>query len=67
MMGFLGSIDPRKWQDSNIRLRQPGTGVWFIECAEFKSWLSIDQSKLWIYGIRMTVPPSFYLDSTNIL
>ncbi|KAH7410647.1 hypothetical protein BKA64DRAFT_358929 [Cadophora sp. MPI-SDFR-AT-0126] len=51
MLEFLGKIDARKWQDGNIRLRQPGTGIWFIEGAPFKSWLSQEQSKLWINGI----------------
>ncbi|TEY55498.1 hypothetical protein BOTCAL_0232g00060 [Botryotinia calthae] len=46
-----GTIDVMKWQNSNIRLRQPGTGVWFTESKEFKNWASTDNSKLWIYGI----------------
>jgi hypothetical protein len=52
MLRDLGDVNPRKWQDSNIRLRQPGTGVWFTDGPEFKSWLSTDESKLWINGIR---------------
>jgi hypothetical protein len=52
MLDFLGRVDARKWQDSNIRLRQPGTGVWFTDGAEFKTWLLTDESKLWINGIR---------------
>jgi hypothetical protein len=51
MLDFLGKVDPRKWQESNIRLRQPGTGVWFTDGYEFKDWLSTEQSKLWIHGI----------------
>jgi hypothetical protein len=53
MLDFLGKIDFRKWQDSNIRLRQPGTGVWFTDGADFRTWLSTDESKLWVNGIRM--------------
>jgi hypothetical protein len=52
MLKLLGDIDARKWQDSNIRLRQPGTGIWFTDGAEFNSWLSTNESKLWINGIR---------------
>jgi hypothetical protein len=52
MLDFLSTIDARKWQDSNIRLRQPGTGIWFTDGADFTSWLALDESKLWIYGIR---------------
>ncbi|KAH8765160.1 hypothetical protein BGZ57DRAFT_767925, partial [Hyaloscypha finlandica] len=51
MLDLLGRVDARKWQDSNIRLRQPGTGVWFTDGIEFKTWLLIDDSKLWINGI----------------
>ncbi|KAF7950301.1 hypothetical protein EAE96_007589 [Botrytis aclada] len=50
-LNLLGTIDVMKWQNSNIRLRQPGTGVWFTESKEFKNWASTDNSKLWIYGI----------------
>lgn len=52
MLRILGDVDARKWQDSNIRLRQPGTGIWFTDGADFKSWLSTDESKLWVNGIR---------------
>ncbi|KAF4629542.1 hypothetical protein G7Y89_g8607 [Cudoniella acicularis] len=51
LLKVLGSTDARKWQDSNIRLRQPGTGIWFTDGPEFKSWLSTNESKLWINGI----------------
>ncbi|KAF7891213.1 uncharacterized protein EAF02_001538 [Botrytis sinoallii] len=50
-LNLLGTIDVMKWQNSNIRLRQPGTGVWFTESKDFKDWASADNSKLWIYGI----------------
>ncbi|THV48988.1 hypothetical protein BGAL_0217g00130 [Botrytis galanthina] len=50
-LNLLGTIDVMKWQNSNIRLRQPGTGVWFTESKDFKDWSSTDNSKLWIHGI----------------
>ncbi|KAF7925061.1 uncharacterized protein EAE98_007149 [Botrytis deweyae] len=50
-LNLLGTIDVMKWQNSNIRLRQPGTGIWFTESKDFKDWTSTDNSKLWIYGI----------------
>ncbi|KAF7890788.1 uncharacterized protein EAF01_010597 [Botrytis porri] len=50
-LNLLGTIDVMKWQNSNVRLRQPGTGVWFTESKEFEDWASTDNSKLWIYGI----------------
>jgi hypothetical protein len=51
MLDFLSTVDARKWQDSSIRLRQPGTGIWFTDEQVFKSWLAADESKLWVYGI----------------
>ncbi|KAF7891829.1 hypothetical protein EAF00_008131 [Botryotinia globosa] len=50
-LNLLGTIDVMKCQNSNIRLRQPGTGVWFTESKDFKDWASTDNSKLWIHGI----------------
>lgn len=51
MLDFLSKVDARQWQDFNIQLRQPGTGVWFTDGNEFKMWLSSKVSKLWINGI----------------
>ncbi|ESZ94302.1 hypothetical protein SBOR_5298 [Sclerotinia borealis F-4128] len=50
-LDLLGTIDVWKWQNSNVRIRQPGTGVWFTESKEFQSWASADNSKLWVHGI----------------
>jgi hypothetical protein len=52
---FLGGIDAQNWQDTNIRLRQPGTGIWFTDGPCFKNWLAEKNSKLWVYGIRKSV------------
>ncbi|TVY14283.1 Vegetative incompatibility protein HET-E-1 [Lachnellula arida] len=51
MLNFLSKVEARKWQDSNIRLRQPGTGIWFTDGPEFKTWRSEVNTKLWINGI----------------
>ncbi|CAG8979377.1 hypothetical protein HYALB_00002503 [Hymenoscyphus albidus] len=59
---FLGSTDARKWQDSNIRLRQPQTGIWFTEGPEFRQWVIDDRSQLWICGIGLAF---FYCDYKN--
>ncbi|TVY21838.1 Serine/threonine-protein phosphatase 6 regulatory ankyrin repeat subunit C [Lachnellula arida] len=47
----LKTIDYDQYQLSNVRLRQAGTGGWFLDGAEFKQWLSIVDGKLWLYGI----------------
>jgi hypothetical protein len=52
MLDFLEKFDPGRWQDTNIRLRQPGTGVWFTDSDELRQWASTARSSLWVYGIR---------------
>jgi len=47
----LGMVDPKRNQSSAIKLRYPGTGMWFIESDEFKSWRTTKNAKLWLYGI----------------
>ncbi|APA15680.1 hypothetical protein sscle_15g104500 [Sclerotinia sclerotiorum 1980 UF-70] len=58
-LDILCTIDVRKWQDSNVRLRQSGTGLWFTESKELQDWASADHSKLWVYGIGLAI---FYCD-----
>ncbi|KAH9216159.1 hypothetical protein DL95DRAFT_297615, partial [Leptodontidium sp. 2 PMI_412] len=65
MLQLLGTISARKWQDSNIRLRQPGTGIWFTEGKEFTEWLSQERSKLWINGIPLAIFYCDYKDSST--
>ncbi|QSZ37573.1 hypothetical protein DSL72_008671 [Monilinia vaccinii-corymbosi] len=33
------------------KLRQAGTGQWFIDGEKFKEWLEPKASRLWLYGI----------------
>ena len=51
MLDFLGAVEVEKWQTSNIRLRQPGTGIWFTDGPELKEWCLQSHSKMWVYGI----------------
>jgi hypothetical protein len=55
MLQYLGTLDPEKWQRTNLALRQPGTGIWFTDGDDFRTWLSTKNSKLWIYGIRKKI------------
>ena len=59
ILGFLGSADPKKNQETAIKLRQPGTGIWFTDGKEFKDWYSTKTAKLWLYGIRKCSLPLF--------
>lgn len=49
--GSLSPVNAQQWQDSNIKLRQPGSGIWFTDGSEFQEWLSTERSKLWVHGI----------------
>ncbi|KAH8593813.1 hypothetical protein B0O99DRAFT_574491, partial [Bisporella sp. PMI_857] len=51
MLNWLGSINARKWQDTNINLRKEGTGIWFTDGPELKQWQTEPNSQLWVHGI----------------
>jgi len=38
-----------------IRLRHPGTGVWYTNSIGFREWLTGEKGKLWLHGIRKFV------------
>ncbi|KAL8686523.1 MAG: hypothetical protein Q9218_007047, partial [Villophora microphyllina] len=50
LMSF-GKCDPAKDQKTNIKLRQPGTGIWLVESQEFVHWTNTENAKLWLQGI----------------
>jgi hypothetical protein len=52
MLSVIAPHDPSKHQETALKLRQPGTGVWFTEGPHFKSWLETPNAKMWLYGIR---------------
>jgi ankyrin repeat protein len=47
----LCALTPLHHHKTNRKLRQPGTGDWFIESSEFQTWLATRNAKLWVYGI----------------
>jgi hypothetical protein len=51
MLDTIGPYDPNRHQNIAIKLRQPGTGVWFTEGVQFQTWLSTRNAKMWLYGI----------------
>jgi len=52
ILEFFGTVDPTKSHNTAIGLRQPGTGIWFIESEDFKHWVETKNARLWLYGIR---------------
>ena len=52
LLRSLTTVDTERNQEIGIRLRQPGTGIWFLESQGFKNWLQEDRANLWLHGIR---------------
>ncbi|KAH8592059.1 hypothetical protein B0O99DRAFT_654160 [Bisporella sp. PMI_857] len=59
ILDSLGTYDHIRNQENSIKLRQPGTGVWFTEGFHFTKWLATKNARLWLYGIRIGY---FYCD-----
>jgi hypothetical protein len=54
VLDSFGKVDPQRAYDAAIKLHQPGTGLWFTKGDDFKDWLKVECSRLWLYGIRKT-------------
>ncbi|PNP57730.1 hypothetical protein FNYG_15198 [Fusarium nygamai] len=51
ILNWLTPIDYSPQQRDFISRRQPGTGLWFLDSAEFQAWLSKDKQTLFCPGI----------------
>ena len=51
VLHWIQPYDPHQNHVMSLRLRHPGTGVWFMECDEMKFWLRSPGARLWCYGI----------------
>jgi hypothetical protein len=51
ILNWLTPIDYSPQQRDFISRRQPGTGQWFLDSAEFQAWLSKDKQTLFCPGI----------------
>ena len=47
----FGATTPERNHDMSLQLRQPETGLWLTEGAEFQEWLITPGAGLWLYGI----------------
>ena len=52
ILEFFGTVDPAKNHHTAVKLRQPGTGVWFTDGQDFMNWVGTRNARLWLYGIR---------------
>ena len=51
VLDWIQPYDPLQNHAMSLRLRHPGTGLWFMESDEMKSWLRCPGARLWCYGI----------------
>jgi hypothetical protein len=51
ILNWLTRIDYAPQQNDYIRRRQPGTGQWLLDTAEFQTWLYTDKQTLFCPGI----------------
>lgn len=51
ILSAVSSLNPWEQYRFNLRTKQQGTGIWFLESPEFTDWLRIDNSALWVFGI----------------
>ncbi|KAI9662308.1 MAG: hypothetical protein M1821_008475 [Bathelium mastoideum] len=51
ILDSFSTLVPRTNYETNLKLRQPGTGIWLLESDEFKAWVSTANSGLWLYDI----------------
>ena len=51
ILNFFSTVDPKKYQKAGLELLHPGTGLWFTDGEDFRSWCNTPNAKLWITGI----------------
>ncbi|KAK5046977.1 hypothetical protein LTR84_006919 [Exophiala bonariae] len=51
LLALVSPTNPLATLKTNVKLWKSGTCTWFTEGPEFKSWLTTENSSLWIYGI----------------
>ena len=51
ILDWLSTTDYAKQQNDFIREREPGTGQWFLDSAEFQEWLAAAEKTLFCAGI----------------
>jgi hypothetical protein len=48
---WLAPPDPSLNYEKAIKQRQAGTGLWFIDSEQYKTWRTNSASSIWLYGI----------------
>ena len=50
ILDSLGPLHPAPAKKMSLQLRQPGTGLWFLEGETFQKWFRADRAQLWMNG-----------------
>src|SRR6266576_6486056 len=69
ILNWLTPIDYSPQQSDYIMRRQPGTGQWLLDSAEFQAWLKSDKQTLFCPGIPgagKTILSSIVVDHLNV-
>lgn len=51
MLQWLSNDDPSIGHNRAVQKKQPGSGQWFLESADFSTWRSSPRSLAWLHGI----------------
>lgn len=51
ILSQFSKVEPESFLRTHLAARQQGTGTWFLDSAEYKQFLSGENSKLWLSGI----------------
>lgn len=51
ILRWLSSPDPSSSYQKALKLRQPDTGLWFLESEQYASWKASPSSFAWLHGI----------------
>lgn len=52
VLDWLAAPDPSSNQRNIDKKREPDTGLWFVNGAQFNKWKAAAGSFLWLHGIR---------------
>lgn len=51
VLEFFLRYNPQPNYEMSLKLRQPRTGMWLLDLPQFRTWLSMPDSKIWLSGI----------------
>ena len=55
MLQWLSIMDPSIYHNRAFKLREAGTGQWFLQSEQYARWKSQSKGLAWLHGIRMSL------------